>query len=715
MKKLLLFVFTLLVSLFWFANADDVTTHFEVEWSKTVWVWSEVDITTIIVLNWDGEGFDFEIYSPVGSPIDPVEGGMIDTWDIISNCDNYDDEIPASSQTSFTLTWQSERCSFELTLTYEIDNVWENTFRLFRDWTSRDNISITWTEDVALDSAFTKDFEWDWDVTAVRVYFTTWFDSDTLDENEYTIWGGDYDIDSLSWDNWTIEFIDFNLEQDLSWDSTFLVEQGSYLSWGTDFVESSVTASDGIFPILDIQQGGDNFDNEGETNFEDEVEISLDMTEDWYFYWTWLDIWEDIEKDDLVDSGENLEYELDDTITLIIEESQEFFVVWEDIAWNISDMKTHTYDNRYELTVETDGNWEVEVNWDNNTETVDDSDDFEIEYDTEVTLEAEGDNDYEFDSWDWDRCEDEWDECTFDMPSEDITVTANFEEDDEDDDDEEDDDDDDDDDTRRRWWWGWGGWGFIRTDDEDEEEEVDEEEEEPEDDPEEDDIDEEELDDPDVDQDISQQIEKDQQWKITQRWTTVADVESSLKEKAPSNLEPTMEQVVDLFEEENREIYQKSLVSDQLFVNKENIFYNFRKTFEKVLEYRSQRTPELAQEVRDYFEEYENQRQEARQLIESYIQENYISELDIYVYQAVDEDLNQAIVLLQELIFDKITRLYENNQVTSQQLDEYVEVYNEFIWNIVVFNLERSSFARENALAMVEDFVYYYEMEVLEQ
>ncbi|UFX83501.1 hypothetical protein [Candidatus Absconditicoccus praedator] len=267
--------------------------------------------------------------------------------------------------------------------------------------------------------------------------------------------------------------------------------------------------------------------------------------------------------------------------------------------------------------------------------------------------------------------------------------------------------DEEDDDAPRRGGGGGGGGAPAPSDDEDEDEEdVDEE-----------DVDEEgEIDDDEEleeDDDIDEDYEKiktDDKGRVVERGETTQSVRESLVEKAPENLQPAMNQVSNIFEIEVEYIENRSLVSDNLFGIKEGVFDSFRKTFEKVLEYREQRNPELAQQALDYYEDYQQQKQEANQLISSYIKEVDISEIDKTVYQARDENLNQAISLVQDMIFDKNIELYNNNQITEDELDEYVQVYNEFIWSVIVFNIERNEISRNHARSMIQDFVYYYQM-----
>ena len=91
------------------------------------------------------------------------------------------------------------------------------------------------------------------------------------------------------------------------------------------------------------------------------------------------------------------------------------------------EVEVYDEDETYELTVNIEGEGTVTVEWNDNTEVVEDSDTFNIAVDTDVTLTAEAEEGWEF--VDWTGTDETGEQITITL-EEDMELTANFEEDD---------------------------------------------------------------------------------------------------------------------------------------------------------------------------------------------------------------------------------------------------------------------------------------------
>ncbi len=281
------------------------------------------------------------------------------------------------------------------------------------------------------------------------------------------------------------------------------------------------------------------------------------------------------------------------------------------------------------------------------------------------------------------------------------------------------------------WWWGWGAptcrpadlvceeyrWDYIWQRDEwvvcdwwDLWDPCDPETEETIEDDEEDDED---LVDP-VDEEIKEDLdyEFDQTWFLIKRWVDFETLNSSILGFTPIALESTINQILSIFERDNTYIYEKSLVSNYLVERKENIFNKFEKTIENIFEYRSSWESSYANDALAYLADYNQERELAYDYIYSLVTDSEIDYLDTSVYIPVDASLNLAFFQIEQIIFDKIQLLYENNQITREDIDEYINYYNRFVWNIVIYRIENSDFARQEALALIPYIVKYDGMDL---
>lgn len=213
---------------------------------------------------------------------------------------------------------------------------------------------------------------------------------------------------------------------------------------------------------------------------------------------------------------------------------------------------------------------------------------------------------------------------------------------------------------------------------------------------------------------IDDYIIRNSSWLIIHRWINFDNFSNDIINNTPLNLTPIISQLLILFEDENKYIYNKSLTSSVLLNIKENIFWDFKLVLENLINFRNTNNNLYSRNAITYISRYISNRLNAISLINSYVEPSFNDNFNIEIYKPVDLNIRVPMNSIENEFFNKINLLYNNWQLSSNEIVEFVETYNDFVWNLVVFRKENSNLARQQALLLIPWLMKYYNIELIQ-